>query len=208
MTCGRNCQCCMRILCTSTACSVVICILAFVVGMVNHLHWTYTPDCPFNSNTNSPITNCANQFFSTDYNSARQKFLEFSAKLAKIKNINAKTYNFPIYHIPNTNKETLLETNIHDLGKTLHTDITIINDNQKSTNTEKQSETQKQIDSKSDHLLIHISGTHGTEGYAGSAIQIKILQDILKNPSKYIGNDKPIIVLVHAMNPFGFYYRY
>lgn len=70
--------------------------------------------------------------------------------------------------------------------------------------------------------LIHISGTHGAEGYAGSAIQSAILQylsgesrnkkaenvetsqtsldshDITSEP------DSPTIILVHALNPIGF----
>ena len=46
--------------------------------------------------------------------------------------------------------------------------------------------------------LLVISGTHGVEGYAGSAIQTGWLQrDVANNPDLKI-------VLVHALNPYGF----
>ena len=43
--------------------------------------------------------------------------------------------------------------------------------------------------------VVHTSGYHGVEGYAGSAIQVAWLQ----NPPK----DIPTVVLVHAVNPYG-----
>ena len=45
--------------------------------------------------------------------------------------------------------------------------------------------------------VIHTSGYHGVEGYAGSAIQIAWLLLARKQ-------DIPTVVLVHAVNPFGF----
>ena len=71
----------------------------------------------------------------------------------------------------------------------------------------------------SDHLsgfLIHLSGIHGVEGYAGSAIQSAALQYIghMKERKYQKGseeNDKeayndayPTLVFIHAVNPFGF----
>ena len=54
-------------------------------------------------------------------------------------------------------------------------------------------------------LLLHISGTHGSEGFVGSAVQSYILrQAVLKSTS--IGSrdlSSPTIVFVHALNPFG-----
>ncbi len=53
-------------------------------------------------------------------------------------------------------------------------------------------------------LLVLISGTHGIEGYTGSAIQQMFLNDIL---NEEIANDMAIL-LIHAYNPYGFkYYR-
>ena len=51
------------------------------------------------------------------------------------------------------------------------------------------------------HLVIHISGTHGVEGYAGSAIQNKLLQDIAQNDeTNELHAD---ILFIHSLNPFG-----
>ncbi|KAL3937357.1 MAG: hypothetical protein SGBAC_007524 [Bacillariaceae sp.] len=48
--------------------------------------------------------------------------------------------------------------------------------------------------------VVHVSGTHGVEGYAGSAIQLAFL-DYLSNKNPQ--SDRPTIVLVHALNPYG-----
>lgn len=47
-------------------------------------------------------------------------------------------------------------------------------------------------------LLVHASGTHGVEGYTGSAIQVKLLQEW--NATARSG---PSILFVHAVNPYG-----
>lgn len=49
-----------------------------------------------------------------------------------------------------------------------------------------------------DKLLVHSSGTHGVEGYTGSAIQVKLLQEW--NETAQAG---PSILFVHAINPYG-----
>lgn len=56
--------------------------------------------------------------------------------------------------------------------------------------------------------LIHISGTHGIEAYAGSSIQLAILQYLKANnfyTSSSSRDELPTIVLVHANNPYGFH---
>lgn len=50
-------------------------------------------------------------------------------------------------------------------------------------------------------ILIHISGTHGVEGFAGSAIQ----HDLLSS-SPMLSEDTAIIIL-HGLNPFGMSYN-
>nr|CAJ2477889.1 unnamed protein product [Leishmania braziliensis] len=47
-------------------------------------------------------------------------------------------------------------------------------------------------------LLVHTSGTHGVEGYTGSAIQVKLLQ--AWNKTSLSG---PSVLFVHAVNPHG-----
>lgn len=51
---------------------------------------------------------------------------------------------------------------------------------------------------RSDKLLVHVCGTHGVEGYTGSAIQVKLLQEW--NETATTG---PSILFVHAVNPYG-----
>ena len=48
------------------------------------------------------------------------------------------------------------------------------------------------------HVLLHVSGTHGIEGFAGSAIQLSaIANDVCKPPTG------AALVFVHVLNPFG-----
>jgi hypothetical protein len=54
-------------------------------------------------------------------------------------------------------------------------------------------------------FLIHISGTHGTEGYTGSAIQSAwLLRQSRGDAANQSQIDAPTVVLVHALNAFGF----
>lgn len=62
------------------------------------------------------------------------------------------------------------------------------------------------------HVLVHISGIHGVEGYAGSGSQVAALQYFaLRNTSRralYAAKgeqriEAPTIIFVHAINPFG-----
>jgi len=51
--------------------------------------------------------------------------------------------------------------------------------------------------SQPDRVLLHFSGLHGLEGFAGSAIQLQLLD----SPPSLSQTDA--IVLIHAVNPFG-----
>lgn len=50
---------------------------------------------------------------------------------------------------------------------------------------------------KNEGLVVHTSGVHGVEAYAGSPIQIETLKYLSKNKVD------PTVVLVHAVNPYG-----
>lgn len=50
-----------------------------------------------------------------------------------------------------------------------------------------------------DHVVLIVSGTHGVEGYCGSALQREHLSTI--GDGEHTG---PTLVFVHALNPFGF----
>lgn len=49
-------------------------------------------------------------------------------------------------------------------------------------------------------LVVHVSGTHGVEGFAGSAIQIAFLRALT---NKAIWQKMPTVVFVHSFNPIG-----
>lgn len=49
----------------------------------------------------------------------------------------------------------------------------------------------------STNIIIHISGTHGVEGFAGSAIQLSLLQNPIELP------ENTSMIIIHALNPFG-----
>ncbi|RQM16481.1 hypothetical protein DD237_002503 [Peronospora effusa] len=55
----------------------------------------------------------------------------------------------------------------------------------------------------SERVLLHISGTHGVEGFAGSAIQAALLERAAEengSDAKHI----PTVIFVHALNAYGF----
>jgi hypothetical protein len=57
--------------------------------------------------------------------------------------------------------------------------------------------------SRADNLLILSSGTHGLEGFTGSAIQLMAMEELL-SPERL---DTTGILLIHALNPYGFKQR-
>eukprot|EP00051_Salpingoeca_urceolata_P010706 m.131491 g.131491 ORF g.131491 m.131491 type:complete len:439 (+) comp16820_c0_seq5:2477-3793(+) len=52
-------------------------------------------------------------------------------------------------------------------------------------------------------VLVHVSGTHGVEGHAGSAIQSAVLEKFAAGNMSWA---TATVVLVHALNPFGFHH--
>lgn len=48
-------------------------------------------------------------------------------------------------------------------------------------------------------VLVIVSGTHGVEGYSGSAVQLHFLDRFRSRL-----NDRTTLVLIHALNPYGF----
>jgi len=105
------------------------------------------------------MSNLSN-YFSSDYTTARQKFLRASQKAG------ARLYKLAI----------------DDTGP--NSEILTIDIAWRGSPNPKR-------------LIIHTSGLHGVEGFTGSAIQIKALEN-LPNTS-----DDGAIVFVHALNPYG-----
>lgn len=57
---------------------------------------------------------------------------------------------------------------------------------------------------RADRVLLHMSGTHGVEGFAGSAIQSRLLERLAEGEEAEAEAGLPTLVFVHAVNPFGF----
>lgn len=59
---------------------------------------------------------------------------------------------------------------------------------------------------KNQRLNIILSGTHGVEGYPGSAIQCKTLDDIIKENGLHDTNNTSYL-FIHALNPYGYFHN-
>lgn len=60
------------------------------------------------------------------------------------------------------------------------------------------------LDGAKDRVVLHISGTHGVEGFAGSAIQSALLKRAAKTGKKSDSDKRPTVIFVHALNAYGF----
>jgi hypothetical protein len=77
-----------------------------------------------------------------------------------------------------------------------------------------------EVPGSKEHFLVSVSGVHGPEGFAGSAIQSSLLKLLVDSPrmrelynlgssKKVEGNETasstaPTLIFVHALNPYGF----
>eukprot|EP01084_Bolivina_argentea_P144040 252813_1 len=121
--------------------------------------------------------------FGIDYADCKAKFIA-NSKIICDNSSNNNQYEIPLLKLKPEDIHD--DTNI-DTSKDLSVDITIINEN----------------NTKTDHLLLHISGIHGAEGYTGSSIQNCFLHNLSQNTNQKIEN-LPVIILVHGLNPYGF----
>eukprot|EP00536_Pseudo-nitzschia_multiseries_P005060 jgi/Psemu1/323721/estExt_fgenesh1_pg.C_910018 len=117
------------------------------------------------------------KLFSSDYEEARQKFHDAVESLKKNYSSNVSIFSLPV-------------TPVGDEKTALTLDIAIIPGNSRDLGT-----------------IVHSSGVHGVEGYAGSAIQLALLEMLFSGDSESaipnILKERPTFVLVHAVNPVG-----
>jgi hypothetical protein len=120
------------------------------------------------------------EVFSNSYTEARQKFRQACANSSS-----AELYTLPV---------------VQDEDYTI--DICVLrmmmNSNKKNKNT-------SAAPSSHHHVIVHSSGTHGVEGYVGSAIQVALLQQSQHEfvSSSYNTTTTTTMILIHAINPYG-----
>ncbi len=78
--------------------------------------------------------------------------------------------------------ETYENTSVGPDGESLYTDVALIGNRDCST------------------VIVLVSGTHGVEGFAGSAIETGLMREGI---TSVLGRDSSIL-MIHAMNPYGF----
>ena len=55
-----------------------------------------------------------------------------------------------------------------------------------------------------ERVVVHVSGTHGVEGYAGSAVQAAALHQLSLQAKEVLTDiSLPTLVFVHVLNPYG-----
>eukprot|EP01035_Chromulina_nebulosa_P039268 gene39268-53088_t len=122
----------------------------------------------------------------------------------KTESQNPYSHYFPAnYFDGRENFESLASKSGFDLSLTYALDtVPFVADSNKNESLTTSVALHRGIDSK---FLLHISGTHGPESYAGSAIQSSLLDLFLH--LNLTDEDRallPTIVFVHALNPYGF----
>jgi len=120
------------------------------------------------------------RFFLSDYAACRQQFVSLVDAFSNGV-VDYRSWPLKIADDAGLNRELNHE---HDSG--LYTDAVLLGNSQ------------------ADQTLVLISGTHGVEGYAGSAIQRFLLQ-YLQSDTTVIAADWNILML-HALNPWGMQY--
>ena len=127
--------------------------------------------------------------FSDTYDSARQKFR------AAVQALQPNSYRLVSIPISNTSVNDVDDSTI---------DIVVIPGNCDDDDGDD--------DDDGNGIVIHISGTHGIEGFAGSAIQIGFLHGFAQQQQNYSDQNTNVttvftchstIVFIHAFNPYG-----
>ena len=151
-------------------------------------------------------------YFSSEYTEAREKFhtaVDRYKNQNKLNRATTEMLSFPIKSSAVTSHHTVEEeeeeeeeekdvddSNSRDDESLMSIDVAILHGNTKKLGT-----------------IVHSSGVHGVEGYAGSAIQLAILELLTtttgdenttaNSQQQHQQQDRPTIILIHAVNPVG-----
>ena len=126
-------------------------------------------------------------FFSSSYNEARSKFRQ------AVQNAGGELHTYPL------DVSKAHSTYTTDKVEDLSIDVGVI---------------KLAVEGKSKGALLHLSGVHGVEGFAGSSIQLALLEHMRQHASLYPlttsdknhhdeGEGELKVIFVHTVNPFG-----
>lgn len=156
--------------------------------------------------------------YSDTYNIARQRFRNTVQSLPDINSYRLFSLNIDTFEV----SEGSTSTNSDDDTATNTIDIAVVTVRADDDGNDATSVCNKNTKSNNDGIVVHISGTHGIEGYAGSAIQIGYLQHLItvqeqRRLQKQSNVELPLtcsnnnndddntvtVILIHAFNPYG-----
>ena len=123
------------------------------------------------------------KLFSTDYTEAREKFSN------AVKRYNSTCYHHEESDDVNDAAAGKVELLSYPILPSLTIDIAVLPGNTQELGT-----------------IVHSSGTHGVEGYAGSSIQLALVELLSSSSCENFEEEqrrRPTIVMVHAVNPVG-----
>ncbi len=190
----------------------------FVVAAIAHIVWIYMVDtpkqayfCPLNRDGLTNDWTDENCYWSTSYAEAREKFVSLGNRLREqlmlsqdenvpldLFDVQSITYDIAAKFEDYKSLQAIGASTLQTISPETDTvDAVLL--------------TMRVPD---DHIdIIHSSGTHGVEGYLGSAVQIRFLHELfLRNEAllQNKGQEKASesgkvrkILLIHAVNPFG-----
>jgi hypothetical protein len=197
------------------------------VDPIVHIPWTTTTTNHPNNDTVVEVSTC--NVYSDTYNIARQRFRTTVQQLLpdsynlfslnidsmEVKEINTNSKKSDDDNDTSTNTIDIAVINVAAVASNDdhydYDESNTCNDNKNSANT------------NNNGMVVHISGTHGIEGYAGSAIQITYLQHLIamQQQKKSMpfdtsestslncrnnnnnNNTTVTVILIHAFNPYG-----
>ena len=157
------------------------CLVVLLSVAVYQLHARYHPNTPCAVDPPIVGTSFRGNPFSWD-NSCHLYSLEYEEARQKFRR-EAQQRNADLFRLP-------IVVDNDGGGELLTTDIAILKGNRPG-------------------FVIHSSGTHGIEGYAGSAIQLALLAEgVLPLSSSSSSEEeeessRPTIIFIHAINPYG-----
>lgn len=190
----------------------------FVVAAIAHIIWIYMLDtpkqvyfCPLNREGLAKDWNDENCYWSTSYAEAREKFVSLGNRLREQLILSQDENVFlDLVDVQSITYDTAGNAEEYKLLQAIDASTLQTISPEKDT-VDAILLTMRVPDDRVD--IIHSSGTHGVEGYLGSAVQIRFLHELflrnealLQNKGRQKASESGKvrkILFIHAVNPFG-----